>query len=68
MEASRTNERIKIEQARVQNDFQTMSELFRLLNYRKDVLNIKYKYVEEDNAYIDTFISVNEQIKKLLYL
>jgi hypothetical protein len=68
MEASRTNERIKIEQARVQNDFQTISELFRLLNYRKDVLNIKYKYVEEDDAYIDIFISVNEQIKKLLNL
>lgn len=68
METSRTNERIKIERARVQNDFQTMSELFRLLAYRKDILNMKYKHLETDDSFIDVFTNVNEQIKKVLNL
>ena len=68
METSRTNERIKIERARVQDDFQTMSELFRLLAYRKDILNMKYKHLETDDSFIDVFTNVNEQIKKVLNL
>lgn len=64
----RVNELNKIQRARVQDNFQTMSELFRLLAYRKDIINIKYKDLESDDSFIDVFINVNEQIKELLNL